>query len=106
MRLNRGGLRLAGTMVSRSEPRSIEQRAEPRHDRLVDRAILAFRGQDYLVPVLNISPHGTKIESDIEPNIGESVIVQFENCTRVRAFVRWVRDGQIGLNFGHEIVLA
>jgi hypothetical protein len=93
-------------MVSRSEPRSIEQRAEPRNDGLVDRAILVFRGQDHLVPVLNISPNGTKIESGLEPRIGENVIIQFENCTRVRAFVRWVRDGQIGINFGHEIVLG
>ena len=106
MRLNRGGLRLAGNVVPRFEPRSIEQRAEPRHGGRVDRAILVFRGQDHLVPVLNISPRGTMIESNIATRIGESVIIQFENCTRVHAFVRWVRDGQIGLSFGHEIVLG
>ena len=32
--------------------------------------------------------------------------VQFENCTRMQAFVRWVRDGRLGLNFGHEIILG
>jgi hypothetical protein len=106
MRLNRGGLRLAGSMVPRLEPRSTEQRAEPRHDGLVDRAVLVFRGQDHIVPVLNISSRGTMIESEIDPRIGESVIIQFENCNRVHAFVRWVREGRIGLNFGHEIVLG
>ncbi len=106
MRLNRGGLRLAGSMVPRSQPRSIEQRAEPRHGGLVDRAMINFRGQDHLVPVLNISTRGTMIASELAPRIGETVTVQFENCTRVAAYVRWVRDGQIGLNFGYEILLG
>ncbi len=106
MRLNRSALGLAGSIVPRSQPRATEHRLEPRHEGLVERAILIFRGQDYLVPVLNISSRGTMIESDILPRIGEAVTIQFENCTRVHAFVRWVRDGQIGLNFGHEIVLG
>ncbi|HEX8444277.1 MAG TPA: PilZ domain-containing protein [Allosphingosinicella sp.] len=106
MRLNRGGLGLAGSMVPRSQPRQAEQRAEPRHGGLVDRAILVFRGQDHLVRVLNISSRGTMIESEILPRIGESVTMQFESCARLLAVVRWVRDGQIGLNFNHDVVLG
>ena len=100
------GLRLAGNMVSRSEARSAEQRAESRHEGLVDRAILVFRGQEHLVPVLNVSKWGAMAQTTIEPRIGEVVIVQFENGTRLQAFVRWIREGRIGLNFAHEVLLG
>jgi hypothetical protein len=83
-----------------------DRRSEPRHEGLIDRAIIYFRGTPQHVPVLNISSRGTMIESDIEPRLGETVLVEFPECSRIHAFVRWQRDGRIGLNFGHEIVLG
>ena len=74
--------------------------------RPVERAVITFRGQQYLVPVMNISARGTMIESEIMPRIGETIIVQFENCTKIHGFVRWIRDGRLGINFGHEIILG
>jgi hypothetical protein len=99
-------LGLAAEMVTRSQERTVDQRSEERHDEVVERAIITFRGQEYLVPVVNISSRGTMIESGIDPRIGETISIQFENCTRIQAFVRWIREGRIGLNFGHEIVLG
>lgn len=106
MGLQKRNLGLAGTIIPRAQPRQVDQRSEERHEGLVERAVIHFRGQEYLVPVLNISSRGTMIESDIMPRIGEAVIVQFENCARIHAFVRWVAGGRVGLNFGHEIVLG
>jgi hypothetical protein len=106
MGLNRGMLRLAGAMIPRTQPRVADQRCEPRHEDLTDRAILSFRGQDHLVPVLNISQSGVMIEIGLSPNIGESVTVQLEHGIRVPAFVRWVREGRIGLNFRQPIPLG
>ena len=83
-----------------------DRRAEARHEGLVDRAVIHFRGQPHMVPVVNISSRGTQIESDIVPRLGETVIVEFPECSRIHAFVRWARDGRIGLNFGHEIVIG
>jgi hypothetical protein len=97
---------LAGFMIPRGQSRCVDQRSEERLTGLVDGAMLFFRGAEYHVPVLNISSRGTMIESDLAPRIGESVIVQFDECSRIHAFVRWVRGGRIGLNFGHEIVLG
>jgi PilZ domain len=97
---------LAGNLIPRTQPRLVEQRSEPRQEGTVERAVIFFRGQEYRVPVVNISSRGTMIESDIIPRIGESVVVEFENCSRIHAFVRWVRDGRVGLNFGHEIILC
>ena len=53
-----------------------------------------FRGAAYIVPVINISSRGTMIESDLEPRLGESVIIRFEGCSPIYAFVRWARDGR------------
>ena len=84
----------------------VEKRAEPRFEGLVERGALTFRGNDHIVPVLNISARGTMIESDLEPRLGESVTIRFEGCSPIYAFVRWVREGRIGLNFGCELTLG
>ena len=84
----------------------IEQRSEPRYEGVVGRAVITFRGRDYPVTVVNISSRGTMIESEIVPRMGESLLVRFENCSRMHGFVRWARDGQVGIRFGHEIILA
>ena len=65
-----------------------------------------FRSQEYIVPVINISSRGTMIECDIMPRIGETIVIRFEDCSPIHGFVRWVRDGKLGLNFGHEIILG
>jgi hypothetical protein len=84
----------------------LERRVEERHEGVVESAVIWFRGKPHPVPVLNISTRGTMIESDLEPRLGETVHVEFPECSRIQAFVRWQRDGRIGLNFGHEILLG
>jgi hypothetical protein len=105
MGMHKKALGLVGNIIPRAQPRQAEQRVEPRHADLVDRAIIYFRGEEHMVPVVNISSRGTMIECDILPRIGEAVLIQFQDCCRIHGFVRWVRDGRVGLNFGHEIVL-
>ena len=95
-----------GALIARTEPRVADQRTEERHEGLVTGATLFFRGQEHQVPVVNLSSRGTMIESAIMPRLGESVIIRFDGYSPMHAFVRWVRDGRIGLNFGGEIVLA
>jgi hypothetical protein len=95
------GIQQVGTAAS-----GAERRSEERHEGLVESAIIWFRGGAHNVPVLNISSRGTMIESDIEPRLGETVLVEFPECSKIHAFVRWAREGRIGLNFGHEIVIG
>ncbi len=83
-----------------------ERRAEERYEGLVENATIWFRGAAHHVPVINISSRGTMIETDIAPRLGETVLVEFPECSRIHAFVRWMRDGRIGLNFGHEILIG
>jgi hypothetical protein len=84
----------------------VEQRAEPRYEGLVERATLTFRGADYPVPVVNISSRGTAVESELDPRLGESVMIRFEGCSPIYAFVRWSREGRLGLNFGCELTIG
>lgn len=93
--------------AANDEPlRFTEQRSEARFEGLVDRAALSFRGAAHIVRVVNISSRGTMIETDLEPRLGESVSIRFEGCSPIYAFVRWVREGRIGLNFGCELTLG
>jgi hypothetical protein len=89
-----------------TQARHVDPRSEPRYHDLVDSAVLTFRGTELLVPVIDISTRGTQIESDIDPRLGESVLIRFEGCSPIYAFVRWARDGRLGLNFGCELVLG
>jgi hypothetical protein len=84
----------------------VDRRLEERHEGLVESALLHFRGRPYRVPVINISTRGAMIETDLVPRMGEPVLIEFNACSRIHAFVRWVRDGRVGLNFGHELVLV
>jgi hypothetical protein len=104
MGLNTGKL-ILGHLIPRLQPRVADHRSEERHEEVVRRAVVFFRGQEHLVPVINISSRGTMVEGSFSPRIGENVVIQFENCARIQAFVRWVREDRVGLNFGHEIVL-
>ena len=106
MGLQKRALKLAGDLIPRMQRRIFDQRSEERYTGIVDRAVIIFREQNYIVPVINISSRGTMVECDIMPRIGETIIIHFDHCTPIQAFVRWVRDGRIGLNFGHEIVLC
>ncbi|WP_332812555.1 PilZ domain-containing protein [Sphingomonas sp.] len=106
MGLQRSALRLAGDLIPRMQRRLIDQRSEDRHGGVVERAAIMFRDQEYIVPVINISSRGTMIECDIMPRIGETIVIRFEDCSPIHGFVRWVRDGKLGLNFGHEIILG
>lgn len=103
--MRHGGFGL-GALIARGAPRPVEQRCELRHEGVVDGATLYFRGLEHRVAVVNISSRGAMIESDIAPRLGESVVIRFDGCSAIHAFVRWSREGRMGLNFGGEIVLG
>jgi hypothetical protein len=97
---------LSGAMIVRSELRTVDQRSEPRLEGVVERGRICFRDSISMVPVLNISSRGAMIESDIVPRLGETVTIEFDGCSRIRAFVRWAKDGRVGLNFGGELIIG
>ncbi|HEV2818233.1 MAG TPA: PilZ domain-containing protein [Allosphingosinicella sp.] len=96
---------LTGIAVRREEARKTNQRREDRHMNLADRAVITFRRKRLEVGVVNVSPHGVMIDSDIEPRVGERIDIRFEDCNRTLCCVRWVKGRQIGLEFASETVL-
>jgi len=93
-------------VASKPERCFVEKRSEARHEGLVEYATLTFRSQNVRVPVINISSRGTMVESDIVPRLGESVMIRFDGCSPLYAFVRWNREGRLGLNFGCELTIG
>jgi len=96
---------LAAIRIRREEARKVDQRREDRHLDVVDQAALRVGGRSCEVTVLNVSARGAMIESDLMPAIGTRVDIRFADCNRTDCFVRWVRDGRIGLEFGKETLI-
>ena len=49
--------------------------------------------------LVNISISGAMIEFDGVPHIGERIGLEVLGAPRLEGFVRWARDGRLGLNF-------
>jgi hypothetical protein len=96
---------LAGIRIRREETRRSDQRREPRHLNVVDEAVLRYQRKPYDVVVLNVSSRGAMVESDLVPNIGARVELRFADCNPTDCFVRWVRGGRMGLEFGKETLI-
>lgn len=90
---------LTGISIPRSESRTSNHRSEDRRPDLVDVATLTHRRRKLQVKVVNVSSMGAMVRSDEEAFIGECVDIQFADCNRTRAIVRWVKDGRIGVEF-------
>lgn len=91
---------LDGTMIPRTEQRTIDERGEPRRPALSNTAVLEFRGRKHVVQLINISPSGAMVLFPHVPNIGERLPLQLLERGVVVSQVRWVRDGRVGLSFG------
>jgi hypothetical protein len=101
-----GGLGGLGKIpIKRQEARVTNQRSEDRHRNLVEESTIVFRRKKLQVHVVNVSSRGAMIEAEIEPRIGESLDIILGDENRTRCAVRWVREGRIGLEFVHEIIL-
>jgi hypothetical protein len=90
---------LDGSMIPRTEKRSIDERAEVRHPSASSTAVLEFRGRKHVVRLVNVSSSGAMVIFPHTPNIGERLSLQILDRGLVTAQVRWVRDGRIGLSF-------
>ena len=90
---------LSGSMIPRSERRSIDERAEARHPSLSNTAVLEFRGRKHMVRLVNVSASGAMVAFPHTPNIGERLLIQVLDRGPVWSQVRWVKDGRIGLSF-------
>ena len=96
---------LSGIRIKRQESRRCDQRREPRHIKVVEKAILSWPGHSNPVDVLNVSARGLMIQTELELAIGDRVAIRFSDCNPTDCFVRWLRDGRIGLEFARETLV-
>lgn len=94
---------LDGSMIPRSETRSIDERAELRHPSLSSTAVLEFRGRKHVVRLVNLSRGGAMVIFAAMPHIGEEVRLHLLGRSQVLAHVRWVREGRIGVSFAEPL---
>lgn len=97
-------------MIPRSARRSetervVDQRAEERHGGLVADAVLAARGREQLVRVVNVSAEGAMITPALDLRIGEKIVLRLAGDLRVPGAVRWIRDGRMGMSFAVPLVI-
>ena len=90
---------LDGSMIPRTEARSIDERTEVRYPSLSSTAVLEFRGRKHVVRLVNVSSCGAMVIFPHIPNIGERLLLQVLDRGPVWAQVRWVRDGRVGVSF-------
>lgn len=90
---------LHGGMILRAVNRLVDQRAETRVQPDADHAVLEHRRHLHTVRLINLSSEGAMVAFDGIPHIGERVLLQVVDRQVVTGFVRWVRDGRIGINF-------
>ncbi len=96
---------LAGSMIPRTAARVVDQRWEARHSGLVDDAVLAARGRERLVRVINISGEGAMTTAASGLRIGEKVSLRLVGDVVALGSVRWIRDGRMGINFSTPLVI-
>ena len=94
-----GKFGLDGGMIPRSVRWVFDERGEPREPAVSQTAVLAHRGRNHVVKVLNLSSSGAMVIFPVLPHIGEAVTLQLLEWGHVHGNVRWVRDGKIGINF-------
>lgn len=90
---------LDGSMIPRSEQRSIDERGEARYPAVSGTAVLEFRGRKHVVRLANVSSSGAMVIFPHTPNIGEGVVIHLLDRGAATAHVIWVKDGRIGLSF-------
>lgn len=106
MKAGEGGKGLAGTMIPRAVQRLCDQRGEERFTGIVDSAVLSSRRREHLVRIINISSEGAMLSPASGERIGESVTLRLPGGVSVRATVRWIRDGRMGINFTAPLAIT
>jgi hypothetical protein len=90
---------VAVTRESRSRANS---RIEDRHRLVGERARVTHKRRKVDVELINLSGGGAMISGPFEPMLWDRVDLHLGEHGTIECAVRWLRDGNIGLEFAHE----
>jgi hypothetical protein len=89
--------------LSGSIPHPADQREDERFVTLLRVGSVTFDGQRQLCLIRNVSRRGMMVRtySDVAP--GTRLSIEFKHGESVVGTARWVRDGNVGLTFDHDV---
>lgn len=94
---------LHGAMIPRSVRRMFEERGEQRIETESQTGVLALRGKNHVVQLVNLSRSGAMVRFAADAHIGEIVTLQLLDRGTIDGQVRWLRDGRMGVGFGRPL---
>lgn len=93
---------LESVTVPREVQRSSDSRGEDRHRLTQEQAQITHDGTDLNVELVNLSGGGAMIKAGFRPKLWDRIDLHLGNHGTIECAVRWIRNGQIGLEFAHE----
>jgi hypothetical protein len=88
--------------IARAECRRGNLRSADRHRLAAEQAILRHCGSEHVVDVVNLSGGGAMVRGDIELLLWDHVGLMLGEGGELDCAVRWIKGGDIGLEFAHE----
>jgi hypothetical protein len=88
--------------VRRESRDRLNSRTEDRHRLLGERSKVTYNGADFDVELVNLSGGGAMISAEFEPMLWDRVDLHLGDHGTIECVVRWIREGNIGLEFAHE----
>lgn len=77
-------------------------RTEDRHRLVDEHATVTHNGCEYDVELINLSGGGAMVCGALEPMLWDRVDLHLGNHGTIECVVRWLREGNVGLEFAHE----
>ena len=93
---------LASISVRREECRRGNSRGKDRHRLSCEQAVLRHAGEEHVVDLVNLSAGGAMIRAIPELVLWDHVSLVFGDEGELECAVRWINQGQAGLEFAHE----
>ena len=94
---------LHGNMIPRTVRRMFDERSEQRIETDSQTAVLALRGRNHIVSLVNLSRSGAMVRFTGDARIGEIVSLQLLDRGTIDGQVRWLRDGRMGVYFSRPL---
>jgi len=94
-----------GELVARSEGRRADHRGKDRHRLSSEGATAHHRGRKHKVELINLSSGGAMISCGFEPRLWDILELQISDGPRFEGAVRWIKDGNVGIEFAHETII-
>ena len=93
---------LNSVRIARTECRRGNARSSDRHRLQAEQTVLRASGGEHVVELVNLSGGGAMVRANIELLLWDHVALILGGDSELDCAVRWLKNGDIGLEFAHE----